>query len=301
MSQTPAQREERTTLGLTLMMSAVACFTMIDSSAKWLVTAGLPAIQVVFVRYAVHFGLAVAVFVPGEGPDAFRANAPRIQTLRSACLFGSTVFNFMSLQFLPLTVTTTIMFAGPIVVTLLAMPMLGERVPRDRVLAVCVGFLGVLVVIRPWGAAFHPAMLLTLCALALASIYFLLTRRLAGVDDNSTSQLWASGLATLCLAPFALADWHWPRTGADWAFFSLIGLFGGTGHIMATTAHRFADASILAPMMYTQIVFAAAASIAIFSVWPSAWTLAGGSIIVCAGIYIWHHEGHSPDARGKRG
>lgn len=285
-------REDKTALGLMTMALAVGCFTMIDTSAKSMVLAGFAALQVVFVRYAGHFLLAAVIFVPREGLTCFVSYAPKRQFVRAVCLFGSTTLNFTALKYLPITVTTTIMFAGPIVVTLLAIPMLGETVGRHRIAAVCVGFLGVVVVMQPWGAEFHPAMLLNVGALVMAAFYFLMTRMLAGLDSNSTSQLWTAGLATISLAPFALGNWMWPDTPGLWAFFILIGIFGGIGHILVVTAHRLADASILAPVIYIQIVMAALSGIVFFDTWPTLWTLGGGCIIIAAGIYIWHRERH---------
>ncbi|MHA6345446.1 DMT family transporter [Roseivivax sp. CAU 1761] len=284
------QRENRTGFGVAMMALAVMLFTGNDTSAKWLVMAGIAAIQVVFVRYAVNFLLVLALFLPREGPGILRSNAPRVQALRACCLFGSTICNFTALQYLPITVTTTIMFAGPIAVTLLAIPLLGETVGLHRLGAVCVGFVGVLVVMQPWGAEFHPAMLLVLMAMTFASLYFILTRKLAGVDSNATMQIWASGLATICLAPFALAVWQWPDRAVDFIPLALLGVFGGVGHILATFAHRLADASILAPIVYIQIVTAALASILVFGSWPTAWTLLGAAIIALAGLYIWQRE-----------
>ena len=296
-------REEKTAIGVALMALAVVFFTCIDTSAKWLVTAGLPALQVVFARYAVHFLLSAVVFLPKEGLSALRSNAPGRQFLRSVFLFGSTILNFVALQYLPITVTTTIMFAGPVVITLLAIPILGEQVGIRRILAVCVGFIGVLVVIQPWSIAFHPAMFLCLGALVIASLYFVMTRLLAGIESNATSQLWSSGLATICLAPVALPLWKWPETTVDFAVLSLIGVFGGLGHIVATTAHRLADASILAPVIYIQLLLASLASILVFGTWPTVWTFGGGLIIIASGLYIWQRERQkgralrSPDPR----
>ncbi|SMX51115.1 DMT family transporter [Actibacterium lipolyticum] len=290
MSHPVAPREERTALGLAAMAGAVFFFTMIDTSAKWLVLAGLPALQVVFARYFMHFAMSAVIFLPREGLDAIRSNAPRKQILRSVFLFGSTALNFTALRYLPITVTTTIMFAGPIVVTLLSIPILGEKVGIHRIVAVCVGFFGVLFVMQPWGEGFHPAMFLNLGALCLASLYFVMTRLLAGIESNATSQLWASGLATVCLAPFAFSVWVWPDTAGSWAFFFLIGIFGGTGHILVTSAHRWAEASILAPVIYIQIILAAVSGIVFFDTWPTIWTLGGGLIIIAAGTYIWHRE-----------
>ncbi|MFW2542216.1 DMT family transporter [Primorskyibacter sp. 2E107] len=282
-------REERTGAGVLLMALAVVGFTCIDSSAKWLILGGLPALQVVFVRYFGHFLVAVTLYGSQEGRDAFVSNAPLKQLLRSLFLLGSTVFNFTSLQYLPITVTTTIMFAGPIVVTLLAIPILGEKVGLRRIVAVCVGFIGVLVVMQPWGVEFHPAMLLNLAALTMASLYFIMTRLLAGIEGNATQQIWSSGIAAAALVPFVFGSWVWP-TGTGWIAFLLIGAFGAGGHIAATTAHRLADASILAPVIYIQIFLAAVAGVVLFDTWPTVWTLGGGAIIIGSGLYIWQRE-----------
>ena len=290
MSTEVAPREDRVGPGLIAMAGAVFFFTMIDTSAKWLVIAGLPALQIVFVRYAIHLAMSLAIFLPRDGVSTLRSNAPKRQALRALFLFGSTALNFTSLKYLPITITTTIMFAGPIVVTLLAIPILGERVGIHRIAAVCIGFLGIVVVMQPWGVGFHPAMFLNVAAMFVAAMYFVMTRLLAGIESNGTSQIWASGIATICLIPFALSDWVWPTTVPDWTFFLLIGIFGGTGHILATAAHRMADASILAPVVYIQLFLAALASIVFFGTWPTVWTVFGGLIIICAGIYIWHRE-----------
>jgi len=287
----PAEpREERAAVGVGLMALAVGCFTGIDTSAKWLILAGLAPIQVVFVRYLVHFLIALAITVPGRGLADFRSNAPGRQLLRSSFLFAGTIFNFFALKYLPITLTTTMFFAAPIVITLVAIPLLGEQVGRRRIAAVCTGFLGVLIVVRPWDAGFHPAIFLSFGALICASGYFLMTRMLAGVESNATSQLWSSGLATICLAPFGIAAWVTPPDAKVVAVLVVIGTFGAVGHILATTAHRMADVSILAPVVYIQILLAAVVGVAVFGTWPTVWTLAGGLIIIASGLYIWHRE-----------
>ncbi len=283
-------REDRTALGVGMMAFAIVFFTGIDSSAKWLILAGLAPIQVVFIRYAGHFMVACLVYIPASGFGEFRSNAPWRQALRSMFLAGGTICNFLALKYLPLTLTTTIFFASPIVVTLLAIPVLGEQVGVRRIVAVCVGFTGVLITIQPWGATFHPAIFLSLAALMSASGYFIMTRMLAGIETNATSQLWCSGLATLCLTPFALEAWVAPGGLKMGLVMCLIGTLGAVGHIAATYAHRLADASILAPVVYIQIVFAAIASILLFDTWPTIWTLAGGLIIIASGLYIWQRE-----------
>jgi drug/metabolite transporter (DMT)-like permease len=283
-------REEKTGAGILMMLLAVLFFTGIDTSAKWLTIAGIPVLQIVFIRYAGHFIYANLIYLPREGWTAYHSNAPAKQFLRSIFLFGGTVLNFYALKFLPITVTTTISFAGPILVTLLAIPILGETVGIRRIIAVCTGFVGVLIVIQPWGAEFHPAMFLSLGVLFMASMYFIMTRMLAGIEDNATQQIWSSGLATLALAPFGLSVWVWPETPWTYIVFCVIGGFGLLGHISATVAHRLADASILAPLIYSQVFWAALVGILIFNTWPTVWTIAGGAIIIASGLYIWHRE-----------
>ncbi len=294
-------REDRTALGVAVMCLAVACFTCIDASAKWLITAGLAPLQVVFVRYAGHFLISVAIYGPQGGMGDFRSRAPRRQALRSGFLFGGTIFNFFALQHLPITLTTTIFFAAPILVTLAAIPVLGEKVGIRRVLAVCAGFAGVMITVQPWGAGFDPAIFYSLGALCCASGYFVMTRMLAGVESNATSQLWSAGLATVCLAPFGIVQWVAPGDGRTLLVMALIGSFGAFGHIAATFAHRMADASILAPVVYIQIVLAAVAGIVLFGTWPTVWALGGGLVIIASGLYIWYRERQKARVLGNRG
>jgi len=283
-------REDRTAAGIGIMVLAVALFTCIDTSAKWLLIAGLPALQVVFARYAGHLIVSLIVYLPQEGLGGLRSKSPGKQFLRSVFLLGSTILNFLALSYLPITITTTIQFTMPIMVTLLAIPLLGETVGIRRIIAVCVGFSGVLVVTQPWSAEWHPAMLLSITSVVVASLYFVMTRMLAGVESNATQQLWSSAVSTVILLPFVIKGWVWPSDVQTWLVFSAIGFFGATGHIAATTAHRWADASLLSPMFYTQIVFAAFAGIFIFNTWPTVYTLGGGAIIISSGLYIWARE-----------
>lgn len=283
-------REDRPTAAVLIMASAIFLFTLIDTSAKWLIMAGLPAMQVVFSRYVGAFLTALIFFIPRRGLGEFRSNRPWIQVLRALALLGSTVFNFLALRYLPITLTIAMFFAMPIVVTLLSIPILGERVGLRRFLAVLTGFIGVLVIVQPWGAQFHWAVFLSIGALFSASTYFVLTRLLAGIDNNSTSQLWTNGLATLALAPIALQNAVWPENTLNMLVFLFIGFLGGVGHILATLAFRFAQASVLAPVTYVQVIYATAAGYLVFNTLPTIWTAIGTAIIIASGVYIWQRE-----------
>ena len=283
-------REERTTAGIFFMILAIALFICVDTSAKWLFLAGINPIQTAFSRYAGQFIYGLIFFIPREGMTVFRAERPWMQILRSLCLLLSTVLNFFALSFLPITLTTTIMFSMPILITVLAIPILGEKVGLRRFIAVCVGFLGVVVVTQPWGAQWHPAMFLSFGAVTVAGFYFILTRLLVGTDSNATMQIWGSAFPTFVLLPFAVAFWVWPQNTIEWAVFLGIGLIALVSHGLATIAHRYAEAAILSPVIYTQIFFAAVSGVLVFNTWPTYHTLIGGMIIVASGLYIWLRE-----------
>jgi drug/metabolite transporter (DMT)-like permease len=283
-------REDRPTAAVLIMALAIFLFTLIDTSAKWLIIAGLPALQVVFSRYVGALLTVLIFFIPRRGMGEFRSNRPWIQVLRALALLGSTVFNFLALRYLPITLTIAMFFAVPIVVTLLSIPILGERVGLRRFLAVLTGFIGVLVIVQPWGAQFHWAVFLSIGALLSASTYFVLTRLLAGIDNNSTSQLWTNGLATLALAPIALQNAVWPENTLNMLVFLFIGFLGGVSHILATLAFRLAQASVLAPVTYVQVIYATAVGYLVFNTLPTIWTAIGTAIIIASGVYIWQRE-----------
>lgn len=272
------------------MALAVLAFTLIDTSAKWLILFGLPAMQVVFARYAGAFVTSALVFLPGNGVGVFRSARPTIQLLRALSLMTGTMLNFFALSWLPITLTIAIMFAMPLVTSLLSIVILGETVGRRRFAAVVVGFLGVLIVVQPWAAEFHWAVFLSIGSLFCASLYFVLTRLMAGVDNTSTGQLWVNGVATACLLPFSLKGWVWPDEWLGLLVLVVIGFFGGLGHMLATLAHRLAEASRLAPVIYVQVIYATAAGYLVFGTLPTVWTALGAAVIIGSGIYILHRE-----------
>lgn len=284
------RREDNATYALSLMFLSMVFFVALDGTARWLAVTGMPVLQIVFVRYLGHLVVSLAWYWRREGPALLRAGRPGVQVLRAAALLGATVLNFAALAYLPLTITITVFFAVPMLVALLAGPLLGEKVGPERAFAIGAGFLGVVVTVQPWGATWHPAMLLSLGALCLAALYLLLTRMLAGVDGDGTQQIWAAGLGTIALLPFVPRLWNAPAGGADWSLVLLIGAFGAAAHILLTKAHRFAEASILAPMVYVQLVLAIIAEAAVFGTRPAPATLAGAAIIVVASLYLWRFE-----------
>lgn len=283
--------EDRRFTGMVLVILAVACFTGIDVGAKWLIISGIPTAEVVFARYAVNLVLFMAVFLPLRGPALFATRHPTLEIVKALMLLGATVANFIAIRYLPLTVTGSIMFAMPLILPVMAIPLLGEHIGWRRWLAVAAGFIGVLTILQPGGVAFHWAALVSIAAMVFYALYTIATRKLAGIDPADTQQAYSVTIATAGVAPFLLFGWTWPGDLAGWLAFGLMGLCGAVGHLLLTVAYRLGPASVLAPFTYPQILFMAAASWFVFGEAPDAAVYAGAPIIVGAGLYLWLREG----------
>lgn len=281
--------EERRNLGIGILLIAQVFFAVLDTSAKYMSTEGLPLAEIVFVRYAVHVALGITLFLPIQR-DLFRSNNWRLELLRGLCLLGTTAANFLAMRFLPLTVTGALLFTMPLMVTALSGPLLGEKVGWRRWAAVGAGFVGILIIVRPGSETFHWASLICLVGALFAAFYSIITRKLAGVDSAATQQTYSGLIAMLCVAPFAFQDWTWPASGPGWFAFFAAGIAGFFAHQLNTIAHRFAPPSALAPFSYTELLLLAFASWLIFSDPPDIWFYLGAPFIIGSGVYIWFRE-----------
>lgn len=298
-AQAVRPREDRATLGIGLMLAAWVFFGCVDTSVKWLVLAGIPALQVAFMRYAVH--LVVVVATSGRqtlhGVRATRGQVGLL-LLRGALLLSSTVSNFIALNYLPLTVTAAVMFSSPILVSLLSVPLLGERVGPWRWFAILAGFAGVLIVIRPFGAEFHVATLLSLYNAVALALFSIITRRLSGEIAPATMQLYMGLIGSAVLLVPAALTWTSPESLRDWALLLMVGALAWAGHEVFSRAHVFADASLLMPFSYSYIVYMAAGGYLVFGDVPDAMTLLGAVVVVASGLLIWWRENRTPRPAG---
>ncbi len=283
--------EDRVARGIILMLGAYLFFACIDVSAKWLAIAGLSALQLSFMRYLGHF--LISLFLIGKGGisvSRFSSDRMLLVLVRAILLMGSTILNFSAVAYLPLTLTSTILFSAPIIICALSWPLLGERVGIWRWGAIMIGFVGILIAVRPFDASFHWAVLLSLSSAFCFALYSILTRKLAGIVAVDTLQFYSGFVGTVALLPFAVVAWQNPENALDWGIMLVIGIFGWLGHQMLTIAHRFAPASTLTPFGYTFILYLTGASFLLFDHLPDRWTLSGGAIIIVAGLIIWFRE-----------
>src|SRR4029079_4117437 len=198
-------------VGIGIVSLTYLVFTVLDGSAKWL-GGSLPGVMVVWLRFVMHVIIGGALFSPLRGMALVRTRYWRWHALRAVMFAAMTGINFWALQYLQLTVTSSIFFPVPILIALISTTMLGEKLGAARWIAILAGFAGVLVIIRPGTAAFHPAMLASFANAVMYAIFMLLTRRLAAYESPETIQYLPAVGAAVLLTPFALAGWEWPDT-----------------------------------------------------------------------------------------
>jgi drug/metabolite transporter (DMT)-like permease len=287
-AQTPQRTSaENTTTGILLMVGAIATFTIIDACAKYLVGA-VPPMMVVFARYGLSL-LYVVGLMWWTGSLTFKSRHPWLQILRGLLLFAATLMNFMALQYLRLDQTSAIFFSNPLWVCALSPFLLGERIGPRRWVAVIIGFMGVLLIIRPGADHFHWAMMLSVTVAIAASLYQIITRKIGGRDPALVSLLLPSMVGTALAMPLGVANWYVPAWGLV-GLMLLMGFAGGLGHHLLIKAHTLAPAPTLAPFVYTQIIWMIIVGFVVFGDVPDIYTLIGASIVVSSGLYVYYRE-----------
>jgi drug/metabolite transporter (DMT)-like permease len=276
-------------VGIGLVSSAYLLFTLLDGSAKWLVGA-MPVIMVVWLRFVMHAVIAGAVLFPIRGVSLVRSRYLRWHLVRALMFVAMTGINFWALQYLQLTVTSSIFFTVPIIIALASALVFGERLDAGRWAAIGAGFAGVLVIVHPWSAQFHPAMLASLVNALLYAIFMLMTRRLAAYETPETIQYLPAVGAAVLLTPFAIAGWEWPDTWLEWTVVCLLGVFGAVGHQLLALAHRYAPASVIAPFLYQQVIYMALFGYLVFGDVPPAAVWTGAPIVIASGLYLFYRE-----------
>ena len=267
------------------MLVVYMLFTMVDSSAKWLIGLGFPALQMAFMRYAGHFAISLCIAARGNTPLR-HAKLPLI-ILRGSLLVIATMLNFIALSYLPLTIISAVAFSVPIIVCLLSDRFLDEQVGPWRWFAILLGFAGVIVVIQPLGVDFHWAALLCVINAFLLAGYSLMTRHLTKDVATTTLQFYGGLTGTLVIAPMAYAVWVPAQSGTDLLLWATLGFGGWAGHELLTRAHNMAPANVLMPISYSYLIYMMAADVLIFALFPDAIELVGIAIIVAAGMIIW--------------
>jgi len=276
-------------IGIGLVSVTYFIFTLLDGSAKWLVQ-GMPVIMVVWLRFVGQLILTGAVLLPLRGLSLLRTQHLRWHLLRTAMAVVMTGLNFVALQYLQLTVTSSIFFSSPIIIALISAPLLGEKLDAARLAAIVAGFCGVLIIVHPWSADFHPAMILSVINAFLYAGFLMSTRHLAAYDSPETIQFLPAVGATLVLAPLAFLGWEWPDSWREWTVACLLGVFGSVGHYLLAVAHRYAPSSVIAPFVYQQVIYMALFGYLVFGDVPGPAVWVGAAIVISSGLYLFSRE-----------
>ena len=271
------------------MCLAVALISSQEAMAKYL-GESLPMLQVIGARYFGHLLLMLVVLMPRNGLSLFKAKRPLVQIGRSGLLLIDTALFFFSLTMIGLAEATAIFFCVPILVVLLSIPLLGERLEWSRLVAVAIGFVGMLVIIRPGSGVIGIGALLTFGAAFCASLFNIITRKLADEDPVPVTMFYtalAGAVIMMVVVPFI---WESPVGWQQWTALVLIGIAGGAAHSCIIASHVFAPASTVAPFMYSQIFWALGFGYLFFGALPDQFTLLGGAIVIASGIYLLRRQ-----------
>jgi drug/metabolite transporter (DMT)-like permease len=269
--------------GVVWMLITAFFFVCVHATGKFLLTR-YPVVQVVWGRYIFHLLLAMLILAP-HLKRLVRTTNLKLQLLRSSFMLGSTTFYFAGVQYLPLTEANAINFLTPILVVILAQPVLGEEVSLRRWAGVGIGFIGAMIIIRPGSGLMDVAAGILIMSALCNACYQLSTRKLGGMDDPLTTLLFTAlvgSVAASVAVPFA---WE-PMDLQGWLLMLAIGGFAVIGHFALINAYRLAPASTIAPFSYSMLIWSVLFGYLIFDQLPDHWAALGAVIIVIGGITI---------------
>lgn len=275
----------RTIIGIALMLGAMAVLPFLDVVAKTLGNQGMPILQIVWARMAFGALLTLPFTLRHGGTAAIRPDRPAYHTLRAALLVAATFLFFSALKYLPIADALAIFFVQPLILTAISPFVLGEKVGPRRWAAVAVGFIGTLIIIRPGLSELNPGTFLALGAGAALAIYFAMTRRISGSAPAMVTTFHTSLMGTILTTLAVLPLWE-PPTATQWGLLFLIGFIATVGHYLIVRAYDHAEASLLAPLAYTEMVMATFAGWWFFGDFPDGWTFVGVAILIACATYI---------------
>ncbi|MCX7356031.1 MAG: DMT family transporter [Alphaproteobacteria bacterium] len=289
MSQPASADAPHALRGIGFMAATLLFYALIDAITKYL-SAEYPVIFILWARY-VFQTLFLAVLLVRAGSISFlRTQRLGLQSVRAGLNIATNFCFIFGLSFLPLADAVTLFMVGPLFVTALSVPLLGEKVGPRRWAAVGVGFVGALIIVRPgMGDSFQWASLLMILAALINALFQISTRKLSATEQPLTTQayLTLTGLAvTSAFVPFF---WVHAPIGVL-ALLAVQGVLGNASNLCLMVALRHTPASTLAPFNYGTVAFAAVFGYLIFDQFPDHWTVTGALVIIASGLYIIHRE-----------
>lgn len=271
-----------------MMATGFFSFATCDALAKFLTT-DFSAVQLVWFRMLGLFA-GVCVLLVIRGGQVLATPRPGYQVARGVVAVGSALCFIQAIRFVPLADAVAVSFIAPFIVTILGAVLLGETVGPRRWAAVGIGFVGMLLVIRPGAGVFHPAVLLVVIAAFLFAARQLISRWLSGVDSVQTTIAYTSITGTLLVSALLPFVWVTPETPQVWLIISAMMVFSAFGELMVICALDIARAAVLAPMHYTLILWSTLYGFVLFGDFPDLWAILGCTVIIISGLYSLSRE-----------
>lgn len=288
--------------GVAILLLSLSVLSILDAAGKWVLILGVPLLVVTWFRYVVHFLLILLLALSRRELRLFRSVSLKYQVMRGTTLLFTTMSFFTTLSYMPQAQATTMVFLAPLIILAMAPWILGEQKRVSRWAAAGLGFVGVLIVIRPSSGLDPVGVMFGFLTAGLMAIQHLLTRKVA-VDHPLTTMLWSGliGAASISLVapvilPIVATDWRQTLAGLglwDWTVLLSMGLTGGVGHLLQAQSYRLAPASLLAPFMYLQIISASALGWLIWGDFPDRVSWIGIGLICASGAGIAWYEWYS--------
>lgn len=274
--------------GIALMIAGVFTVSVMDAVIKWL-SAGFPSIQIIFFRAG--FGLIPLLVIVAftGGFVVLRTRRWRAHLARAAVGTGAMLCFFFALAKLELAEVVTLAFASPLFAAALSVPILGEKVGVRRLTAILVGFVGVVIIVRPGSEVFSPYAILPIAASFCFALGMVLARRMSDTESSVSIVFYTSVAALIVGAVGSTGVWITPQPG-DWPVLVALGVLGGVGQYLMTSAFRFAAAAIIAPFEYSAMLWAVLFGALFWGEMPDAMTFAGGALVAAAGLFIGYRE-----------
>jgi len=278
--------------GVLLVLFAGSMLATHDGFSKYL-TQSYPLIMVVWLRYLIQTLVMALLFAPKMRWTLLQTRRPWLQLSRSLSLLAVSLLFISGLRYIPLGEATAVIFLAPLIVTVLSALLLREQVSKGQWVAVTLGFLGVLFIVRPGGELFTPAILLPFSAAFCFALYQLITRKLASTDHALTSNFLSGLFGSVMLLLLLPGHFTTEIADIDLLFMLILGVLAMTAHILITIALQYATAATLAPFTYGQIVFAGLVGYIAFAHVPDVWAILGVLIISLSGLtvaYLLHQQ-----------
>lgn len=268
--------------GSVWVAAAVVVFSVMTALIKFL-GAQIPVVQILFVRQAVVVAFITPALWRGF-PEALRTERLGLHLFRSVCSLAAMLAGFTAIVHLPLAEATTIGFAKTLFVTVLAVLVLGELVDARRWTATVVGFVGVVVVVRPSGEGLDAYALLAVLSAVFVATIQIAVRILGRTERPLTILAYQALVLTTLLAPAAIVFWV-PPTPAEWGLLGLVGLAATAGQWCNINGFRVGEAAAIAPIDYGRLLLATVIGLWFFAEVPSVWTFVGAALIVGSTVY----------------